>query len=154
MRILVCVLCVLWASVVFGQQDYVPYTPGSTTQMVPVTRPPLPNNYPRPVPVQSQPPLPYQDWREGMRESFTHTDVHEIRPMRDWEAYRDYDWGRDRDYVPAYRPQYYQQPTYYVPQQQPTYYYVQPQSQCQYQYYCRPQYWYCPPQQRCLGFSW
>jgi len=140
-RLILCVVVSCCAVSAFGQ-GYVPYTPGSTAN--------VPQYVPQQPPVQTQPPLPYSSWSAGMRESWSRTDTHDIRPLYEQE---------NMPYTPpAYQYQqqpaqqyYYQQPTqqYYCPQPQQQYYYRQP---CQ-QYYYQPQ-WYYPQQQRCFGLSW
>lgn len=72
------VLCLV-ASVSFGQQ----YAPGSTAvvnqQAVVQQQPAM-----VPVPPMNGPGLPFHEWRDGMRETWTNT--HEIRPVRPWEG--------------------------------------------------------------------
>ena len=136
MRFVAFLVCLCVASVSLGQQ----YAPGSTAvvnqqAIVPVGPPPAPG-------------LPFGQWTDGMRETWTNT--HEIRPVRPWEGGEGY---------PAYQqpgvyqqPTYYQQPAYpaYCQQQscqQPCQYYQQPCCQQYYQqYYQQPRqsswYWY------------
>ena len=169
-------LVALCGSVAYGYEPGyipgVPYTPGSVTaypgpgaQVVnqQVVAPPMVPIQPSTVPAG----LPVQEWRDGLREEFTHKDVHEIRPIQSWENYPGYAGYYNNQqvqqvyqpqqqwYQPSYYPQQYsQQPYYYQPQQsyyqQPAYY--QPQ-QCQ-QYYYQPRCCPCPqyyyPQQNCL----
>ena len=92
------------------------------------------------------PGLPIQEWRDGLRESFVHSDTHEVRPIREWEHYyQQQPQVYNQQYV--YPQQYGYGQGYYQPQQQ---WYYQPntacyQRPCQQQYYCQPQcQTYCP----------
>ena len=152
------VLCLV--GTVFGQ-GYVPYTPGSTTVLNNVVPPPM---SPPMIPIPPNPAsvLPMHEWHDGMRESFTHTDVHEIRPIKEWESYPGYQQpaGYQQPVIGYQQPVAgYQQPV--VGYQQPVVGYQQPQYQypasegwywnpstSNYQRNCQPQYQqqYCQPQ--------
>src|SRR5208337_3260911 len=98
------------------------YPPQQVVENQTVVQPPL-------VPIapsQTGSSLPVQEWREGLRETFVHSDVHEIRPIHQWENQYQY---------PQSQQLYYQQPTAITYPQ----YYQQP---CYQQQYCQPQQWY------------
>lgn len=115
------ILCGLMAGVSYGQQPYMPPMP---IQALP--------------PAPQQPPMTYsqipQDWRDGFREEYKHVDIHEVRPIREWNNYQQY------QQYPQYQQyqQYYPQNYNYYPQQQS---YCYPQGNT----YCYPQQYECRP---------
>ena len=141
-------VALMWASLGYGQ--YLPQAP-----MVPVQQPvqvnqqvvqqggPMPAPMPPMQPGYVPPGLPIQEWRDGMRESFVHSDTHEVRPIREWEQY----------------PQYQQQYQYQQPYYQQQYQYQQPYypNTCYQRSYCQPQcqqYYYPQCQQQYYRPCW
>ena len=145
--VMMTVLVVLVSSVAALGQQYVPVVANQVVQQpvqqLPMVQPAPPVQHMPLVPVQQgylQPQVP-QEWLvNGYREEFRHNDVHEVRPIRDWENYQypqqqvyQNQWIYPQQTYPQYQQQY-----YYQPQQ---YYYP---SGC----YQQPQMYYCVPQQR------
>ena len=136
MRCLLTVVLLLFCAVSLAQVPTVTetVTPDVGSQMVPVA--PL-------SPVSS---LPIARWSEGLRETVTHSDVHEIRPIHNGDSYPEH-WQQAPIYeqpVPIYQQPAYQ---YQLPQayQQPAQFCQQPTSGC-----CRPPCtYYYPTQQPC-----
>jgi hypothetical protein len=99
-------------------------------QMMPV--PPMPiqpmpyQGVAQPLPMAPQTVLP-SEWRNGLRETWTNTNVHEIKPIQQYEQYQ----GYYQQGYPQQLPQYYPQGQYYYPQYQ--------QGYCQPQYQCYPE---------------
>jgi hypothetical protein len=160
--VLACAMLAL-SSVCYGQQY--PYQP----PMVPVQQPPVQVNQqvvaPPTAPVPAPGPLsqlPVHEWRDGLRESFVHSDTHEVRPIKEWETYQNAGYYPHGGYYPSgyypqqqWYPQQYQQqwnPGYYQPNTGYYQYRCQPTYTCQPTYNCQP--YYCQPSYRPCWMNW
>ena len=145
MKSFVCLFIFLCSSMALAQgipgyENYV--QPQVVNQVVAPVAPPVMQPY-QTNPAQM---LPIQTWTGGVRE--THSEIHEIRPINDWQNYPP-QYQQPVQYPQVYQQPYYPQqplyqPTQYYPQQQ---YYNPPCYQQQCHPCCQPQYYY--PQQRC-----
>ena len=142
MKFVASVLFCFVATQAFAQgiQGYNNYVNPQTTAVqvvAPQVVAPQPQ-YPQPIP---------QEWMaNGYREEFKHSDVHEVRPIRDWE-YPNYPVTYPQQQVVYPQHQYqYQAPCQYQ-YQTPYQYQYQYQTPCcqQYRPCCQQQQWYYPP---------